>query len=234
MHRYPSSLVTKARALRSTGVTYSAIQRTLKRNIPKSTLSDWCSGVTLPDYYSTDIQELNLSNLHRGRAIAAVSNKHKIEMQKQAFYEKNAPISNRILDPDTAKIALAMLCLGEASKSRKGGTTVFYLGNTDPRIIVLFIQLLKYCFPYDIEKVRCTVQCRADQDTKELEEYWIGVTGIPKKYFYKPQIDPRTLGKPTQKKNYKGVLKVEYHDRKVQLELESLADLSYNRISRGP
>ncbi|MBP9700613.1 hypothetical protein KBD71_05025 [Candidatus Woesebacteria bacterium] len=234
MQRYPNSLITKARTLRSTGVTYADIQRTLKKNIPKSTLSDWCSDVTLPDFYTDYIQKLNLSNLHRGRAIAAVSNKHKIEKQKQDLYEKNLPISNHILNPNTAKIALAMLCLGEASKYRVGGTTVFYLGNTDPRIIVLFIELLKYCFPYDIEKVRCTVQCRADQDTKELEDYWIRVTGIPKKYFYKPQIDPRTLGKPTQKKNYKGVLKVEYHDRKVQLELESLADLSYNRISRGP
>lgn len=233
MHRYSTDLVNKARALRENGVTYSEIQRSLKRNIPKSTLSDWCSDVTLPDYYTQQLQEPNLSNLHRGRAIAAISNKRKYEIQRQSFLAKNLPISNRIFDPDIAKIALAMLCLGEASKYKKGGTS-FYLGNTDPRIIILFIQLLKYCFPFNIEKIRCTVQCRADQDTGELEYYWQKVTGIPKKYFYKPQIDPRTKGKPTQKNNYKGVLKVEYHDTKVQLELESLADLAYNRVSRGP
>ena len=80
---------------------------------------------------------------------------------------------------EIAKIALAMLCLGEASKTRGS----FSLGSTDPRIITLFIELLKKCFTFDLEKIRCTVQCRADQNIELLETYWLNITKIPKKLF---------------------------------------------------
>jgi hypothetical protein len=74
------------------------------------------------------------------------------------------------------------------------------------------------------------VQCRADQNIEELEKFWLDITKIPKKQFYKAQIDPRTVGKPTLNKNYKGVLKVDYFDTRIQLELESLANLVYNQL----
>lgn len=97
---------------------------------------------------------------------------------------KNIPVANQIGELNTAKIALAMLCLGEASKYDPKTGRRFYLGNTDPRII--FIELLKRCFRFDMEKVRCTVQCRADQNTEKLERYWRRVTKIPKNCFISP------------------------------------------------
>lgn len=123
-----------------------------------------------------------------------------------------------------------MLCLGEASKYKASKS--FSLGNSDPRIIYIFLSLLKKCFDFNIEKVRCTVQCRADQNIKDLEQYWIKETGVPKRLFYKTRIDPRTIGKPTKKKDYKGVLRVNYIDTRVQLELESLANLIYNQLNK--
>ena len=126
-----------------------------------------------------------------------------------------------------------MLCLGEASKYG-GGSSSFSLGSSDRRIVVLFLKLLKKCFDFNLEKVRCTVQCRADQDTERLEKYWRKVVGVPKRLFYKPLVDPRTRGKPTRKSNYRGVLKVDYFSTRVQLELESLADLVYNQVEFGP
>jgi len=56
------------------------------------------------------------------------------------------------------------------------------------------------------------------------------ITHIPSSQFYKPLIDNRTKGKPTLNKNYMGVLRVDYFDRKIQLELESLAKLIYNQL----
>ena len=125
-----------------------------------------------------------------------------------------------------------MLCLGEASKYNPKTRPAFTLGNSDARIITIFLELLKQCFRFDIEKIRCTVQCRADQDTKALETFWMDVTGIPKRLFYKPHIDPRTKGKPTKKPNYKGVLRIDYFDSKVQHDLESLANLIYNILAK--
>src|SRR5258708_1881185 len=97
---------------------------------------------------------------------------------------------------------------------------------------------MRYCSDAKLEKFRCAVQCRADQNVRELQEYWQNITKIPKENFYKELVDPRTIGKPTKNKDYKGVLRVYYLDKKIQLELESLADLVYNRtlqiFERGP
>lgn len=233
MPRYPKALIEEVRRLRATGETYGEMRALLGISVPKSTFSDWCKNVTLPDHYQARIDAMNIANLGKAKAVAVAMNKIKKEEFFARVLKINTPVAEKVSDKETAKIALAMLCLGEASKYKPGSSS-FSLGNSDPRIIILFIKFLKQCFDFNIEKVRCTVQCRADQDIPALEEYWQRVTHIPKRYFYKAQVDPRTVGKPTLKLDYKGVLKVSYFSRKIQLELESLADLIYNRVLLGP
>src|SRR3989344_8398446 len=210
MKRYPAQIIEKARQLRSFGKTYSEIRTSLKINSPKSTLSYWCRGVQLPPEYIQFISSLNKETLNKARKTAVAVNRIKREAFFKSLEEINKPIAGKINDIHTAKIALAMLCLGEASKYNGGRSKTFYLGNSDPKIISMFLSLLKKCFDFHLEKVRCTVQCRADQDTEELKEYWSSITHVPKKLFYKPLIDPRTKGKPTHNKEYKGVLRVDY------------------------
>lgn len=234
MQKYSPKTVGKIRLLRSLGKTYGEIIKSVGFSIPKSTLSYWCQNVRLPQDYSKRIAKINNLNLNKGRKIAVLINKINREKLLKEIEKNNFPIAKRIADKKVAKIALAMLCLGEASKYNPKTRSSFSLGNSDPRIIILFLQLLKICFNFNIEKVRCTVQCRADQDTKKLEDYWLKLTKIPKRLFYKTRIDPRTKGKPTKKITYKGVLRIDYFDRKVQLQLESLANLIYNQIISGP
>ena len=223
----------RVKRLRHQGHTYGEIRKAVGKNIPKSTLSEWCRGVRLPDDYEQKIADLNLRNLSKALKVAMVANKLKRQRLLDELRSVNIPVAERIGDRDIAKIALAMLCLGEASKYG-GGSSSFSLGSSDPRIVVLFLRLLKKCFDFNLEKVRCTVQCRADQDIDALQNYWLKVTGVPKRLFYKPLVDPRTKGKPTKKSNYRGVLKVDYFSTRVQLELESLADLVYNQVHLGP
>ncbi|PIS14457.1 hypothetical protein COT64_02520 [Candidatus Shapirobacteria bacterium CG09_land_8_20_14_0_10_39_12] len=229
MNRYSKEIILQACRLRSEGKTYGEIRNAIKINIPKSTLSEWCKKVSLPINYSKRISKLNFSNLNKARKIALEMNKIKREEFFNHIRKVNLPIVDKINDIKTAKIALAMLCLGEASKYSEKRSS-FYLGSSDSRIIIIFLKLLQKCFNFDIEKIRCTVQCRADQDTELLKQYWINITKIPENLFYKPLIDPRTIGKPTLKKDYKGVLRVDYFNTKVQLEIESLADLVYNYL----
>ncbi len=228
---YPTNLIRQVLQLRNQGKTYGEIRLLLKQSIPKSTLSDWCKKATLPKNYTDRISTLNLDNLNKARLIAHEINKIKREELLQEIIKINSSIATRVQNRDIAKIALAMLCLGEASRTR--GT--FNLGSSDPRIITLFVELLKKCFVFDLEKVRCTVQCRADQDIKTLEAYWQNVTKIPERLFYKARIDPRTKGKPTKDKNYMGVLRVDYFNTKAQIDLETLAQLLYNQFTKkGP
>lgn len=233
MKRYSPEKINRAKYLRSLGLTYSEIRQNLKLQIPKSTLSEWCKNIPLPQIYNERIAHLNTNNLNRGRLIALEINRIKRKKYLEKIKKKNTPIANDIKDMNIAKTALAMLCLGEASKYSSKRRS-FSLGSSDPRIITIFLELLKNCFNYDPEKIRCTVQCRADQDIESLKKFWMKVTKIPERLFYKAQVDPRTIGKPTIKKDYKGVLRIDYFDIRAQLELESLADLVYNKLSEGP
>ncbi len=229
MKRYSSQVREQVRALRSEGKTYTEIVRDTGINFSKSTLGDLCKGVTLPSGYAEKIKRLN----RRAIEVAWEVNRKRRQGFLESLDALNKLVVDKVDDKDTAKIALAMLCLGEASKY-KTGRRAFSLGSSDPRIIVIFLELLERCFNYDLEKTRATVQCRADQDTVQLEKYWQNVTKIPSRLFYKPLIDPRTIGKSTKKESYKGVLRIDYFDTKVQLELESLAQLVYNSLSFGP
>lgn len=234
VRKYSSELVNRIRRLRSFGKTYSEIRDELGINIPKSTFSDLCSGVDLPKEYSDRIAKLNVDNLSKGRCIAVEFYRLRREKFLKDLDKINEPISKEVVNLIPAKIALAMLCLGEASKYNPKTRRTFSLGNSDPRIVIIFLELIKKCFPFSIEKLRCTVQCRADQNIEELEKFWMETTRIPKRLFYKARIDPRTIGKPTKKTDYKGVLRIDYFDTKVQLELESLSKLIYNEVSKGP
>lgn len=230
MSRYEKETIKKIQELRSQGNTYGEITKIIKRAIPKSTLSEWCKKIDLPLNYQEKISRLNKNNLNIGRKIAVEINK----IKRQEFFEmlklKNLPIAKEITNIKTAKIALAMLCLGEASKYNSKTKSPFSLGNSDPRIIIIFLKFLKSCFDFDIKKVRCIVQCRFDQNPDLLKKYWSKTTGIPENLFYKPNIDPRTKGKPTIKENYKGVLRIQYLDTKVQHEIESLSNLIYEEV----
>lgn len=227
--RHSKIIVNRAKQLRKKGMTYGEINKSLNSTISKSTLAEWCHNVPLPSNYQERIAKLSYQNLGKARSIAIEINKIKREELFDKIKKRNLHISRRITEKDIAKIALSMLCLGEASKY--GTKSAFSLGNSNPKIVILFIEMLKYCFDFDVNKIRCTVQCRADQDTKALESYWQEITGIPPKYFYKTRIDPRTIGKPTNKSNYKGVLKIDYLNKKIQIELESLSSLIYNIVT---
>ena len=228
--RYPKQLIDTIRRLRSEGKTYGEIQQSIHIRIPKSSLSWQCKNVILPKNYQERINMLNTTSLTKGRMIGAEINRLKRERFFQLIQKINTPIAKRVRDVSIGKIAIAMLCLGEASKYNPKTRRAFSLGNSDPRIIIIFLQLLKKCFPFHIEKLRATVQCRADQDAITLKNFWQKTTRIPEHLFYKPLIDPRTKGKPTKKANYHGVLRIDYFDTKVQLELESLSDLIYNEL----
>lgn len=126
------------------------------------------------------------------------------------------------LNKDVSKLLLSVLYLGEGGKHKS--SRKLSLGNSDPKVIKFYLNLLRKCFSISEDKLRARVQCRADQNVEELEEYWHEVTGIPLSQFHKTQVDERTVGKKTKRKDYKGVCVIIYFDTAIQLELEILAE----------
>ncbi|MFH0955926.1 MAG: hypothetical protein V1801_01785 [Candidatus Falkowbacteria bacterium] len=208
--------------LRKLGKTYTEINRLLNVSIPKSTLSYWCNSLDLPLGYERKVQEYNKHNLIKARKAALVSKRISRENNIERIIKENLHLVDYLKNKDTAKIVLTVLYMTEGSRRAKGSIT---FGNSDPLIIGLFLNLLRFCYIIDEKKFRCTLQCRADQNIKELESYWSNITGIMLDKFYKARIDPRTINKPSKNKDYKGVCRINYFSAKIYHELLNVAKL---------
>jgi|SRR3989344_798236 len=211
----------KAIELRRQGKTYLEIKKSLKTVIPKSTLSYWCRSIVLPLGYQRRIHDYNKFNLIKARNIALLVNRQRRKKYLNSIANRNKHLAKTIKDRNVAKIALSMLYLGEGSKSPSRGSLMF--GNSDSFIISLFLHFLRYCYDINESKFRCTLQCRADQNISKLEKFWSKATKIPLSQFYKARIDPRTIGKPSKKLDYKGVCRIDYFSSEIFIELNQIA-----------
>lgn len=212
----------KAKNLRKLGKTYTEINKLLNIRIPKSTLSYWCNGLDLPLGYERKVQEYNKFNLEKARKAALISRRICRENNIERIIKENSHLVGNLKNKDIAKIVLTVLYMTEGSRHISGS---IMFGNSDPSIIGLFLNLLRFCYIIDESKFRCTLQCRADQNIKELEILWSNITGISLDRFYKARIDPRTINKPSKKKDYKGVCRINYFSAKIYYELINVAKL---------
>jgi len=215
---YSSEIKESVRRLRSEGKTYFEIMEILKLRIPKSTLSSWCADVVLPPRYQEKVDNLNRENLTKGQKMALIANKVKHEKLVKALETRNIHLQNVLENRDTLKMILSMLYLGEGAKwkSHRG----LMLGSSDPNIILLYIKLLRLCYHIPLSKLRCRISYRADQDINSIQKFWSDITLIPLENFYKTKPDPRTIGKITRQKDYKGVCVIMCSGTEQQLELE--------------
>jgi hypothetical protein len=209
--------------LRKQGKTYSEINNYLDKPLSKSTISYWCKGIILSEKQSKRISKIREEKIKNGQKIAVKINQIKRQKYLESIENRVKHLKKVINNKDVAKIAVAMLFLGEGSKSKTRGSLVF--GNSDPDVIHLFLNLLRFCYKIDKIKFRCTLQCRADQNIKELEKFWSKTTDIPLAQFYKAQVDPRTIGKPSKKLEYKGVCRIDYFSADIFIELTKIGEL---------
>lgn len=210
----------KARLLRAEGKTYKEILTTLKLDVSKSTIAAWCRDVSLPPRYADKITDLRLQSFKKMRA---AFQKNKEEKNKRFLDELRVRNKSSIKlykeSIPAKKLVVAVLYLAEGSKNKSS----IMFGNSDPFVIKLFVDLLRKCYKIDESKFRCTVQCRADQDVKKLEAFWSRLCNIPLTQFYKARVDPRTVGKTSRKKDYKGVCRVDYFSAALDKELKYIA-----------
>ncbi len=222
-----ATLYEKVRKLRSKGKTYTEIRQALNLSMPKSTLSNWCQGVILPNWYTAKIRELNRKSFKKAQIMAWASVRRKRELFLDKVRQEATKVIKK-LNLENLKIVLAMLYLGEGAKWE--GHSGLLLGSSDPQVILLYISLLEKCYKIKLSQLKCRISYRADQNIRELEKYWSGITGIPQKNFYKTKPDPRTKGKKTKKNDYKGVCVITCAGSHIQLELEEIAKILLKKL----
>lgn len=203
--------------LRKKGKTYGEILKIINPLVAKSTISNWCRSIILTSTQKERIGNSVKKNLVKAQLLSLATNRLKRKKYLNSVEKRVRHLKNSIKNKDTAKIALAMLYLGEGAKNSNRGSLCF--GNSEPFVIDLFLSLMRKCYNINESKFRCTIQCRADQNIENLNNFWATITKIPKSQFYKTQIDPRTVGKPSRKTDYKGVCRIDYFSADIFIEL---------------
>lgn len=218
----------RAVALRKQGRTYGEISNILGK-IPKGTLSSWLHDVHIPLRGQRRRNRAVARQLGHARQKAILV---KSKLRREYFdvlKAKNMHLMMHLGNKEIAKLLLAMLYAAEGAKGKKTASVVF--GNSDPRIIRIFLLFLRTCYLLDERKFRCTVQCRADMDSQTLERFWARVTGIPRQQFYATSIDPRSIGKKSKKPAYKGVCRVQYFSAEIFHDLMTIFEMVSEKAS---
>src|SRR5437870_5545702 len=141
-----NNLREKAILLRKKAKTYSEIQGILGIKIPKGTLSYWFKNIKLDLFYKKKIERLNMDNLNKARFVALSVLKEKRRQYLDSVRARNDHLKSVLKNKDIAKISLASLYLAEGSKNTRGKMT---FGNSDPFIIKLFLNLLRFAYTID-------------------------------------------------------------------------------------
>lgn len=213
--RYPKEVKEQALLLRRQGKTYREILSVLHTwNIPKNTLSNWCTRAHISltaaqqgrilDYQRTCIYKNQLKGAEWNRR-QCILRKQQAKVEAETFLKHHPP--SEITD----LYFLSGLYLGEGSK--RDHAVVF--GNSNPRIIQTFLHILRTYFQLDEKKLAIRVFIRFDQDEEKIKHFWSKITNVSITQFQKIQKDKRTKNSATYA-SYKGVCAIHYGDAKIQ------------------
>lgn len=211
----------KVARLRQEGKTYAEIRKLY--NVPKSTLSNWL-GKKYAGIFDT---EARLEHLKKIRKLSASTlRKAKIDRDEvHAARGRNFAQSLPSHNPALQKALLAMLYWAEGKKG--GGALVF--ANTDPRLVLLYITMLRNCFTIDESKLRARVHLHYYHNKKESLRYWSELLKIPVDQFGKLYIKKRSRSKKFRQ-NFKGICFVIYSNTGFLKEMLALGEALGSRV----
>lgn len=222
-------LKSKAIQLRKRGYSIRTIEKQLK--VPRSTLSGWFRNIELTKKQKEKLFSDWQNALVKARERAVVwHNTQKRERLAEAAQQARKILKNiNMRDRNVIELALAMLYLGEGFKK----TDVTGMGNTNPLILKTFVTLIKKCYGAKNDQLQCQLHLRADQNEKEIRNYWSSELNLPLQCFKFVYFDKRTVGSKTYP-DYKGVCMVRWGNVAIQRKLINLSkDFCERIISMG-
>ena len=218
---YSNKIKQKVRNLRKRGRSIGEIS--LKMEIPKNTLSGWVKDIQLTEKQRERIKQKIIASGKIGRTLAIKKLAEKIKEWKENIKVKvkhfeKLPLEN----PEVGKLVCGILYLCEGAKYP--ASRFLHFGNSDCKLIYFFLNLLRKTYNIDEDKLRFSIGYRYDQNYEELKNYWSNLTGIPRSRCLNAKPDMRTKGKPTLRKDYRGVCRIIYYDTSLQFELQSIGE----------
>lgn len=170
----------EARALRKQGLSLREIAKITKCS--KSVVSYWIKDIPLTE---EQIERLK-SNQDKGRARAAQhpnSSKQKWEKIRTGITEEAAKEISNDISLNELRLIGAALYWAEGYNATR---SYFFFANSNPDMIKVMMRFIRECCKVPPEKIKCRVNIHPHLDVNKAEEYWMGISGIPKKNFNKP------------------------------------------------
>lgn len=218
---YPSTLQANAIALRGQGLSLLEVSQQLR--VPKNTVQGWVHHVRLTKAQLRRLEDKAIESAARGRPLAKVAWQEKIERWKsrvQRQFEHLGPLPFTELAVAQLVCGILYICEGAKYPTTRG----LAFSNTDPRMIKLFLLLVRRHFRIEERKFRIRIMHRWDQDGLVLQRFWSQETGIPLEQFYATYADKRTKHQPTQRVDYHGVCCVHYPSTTLQYQLQAIGE----------
>lgn len=211
-----SDLKERAIRLRKQGHSYSEICKEL--GVAQGSCSLWLKNIVLDKKAQYRIQQLQ--KLGQLRSKQAVQKRIKDRNQKIQT-EVNKIFSDLVIHEDTAKLLCAVLYWAEGEK----GTNAVAFSNSDPRMVKVFLTLLRNHFQINTRKLRALLHLHEYHNAAQQKIYWSQVTGIPTNRI-------SIYRKPNSGRNirigYRGCISVRYYDvvlaRKIEFIYNALIE----------
>lgn len=177
-------------------------------------------------------KEAQLKHLENIRPLA-IAAKHKkkeresLELTKKIREEFSLfPTKNK----HVGKTVLAMLYWAEGAKHE--GVSGLRFVNTDPRLLNLYITLLRRCFTIEEQKFWVRLHLHYYHKIKSTRRYWADILGISESRFAHIYIKKRSRHKRFRK-NFKGICFVTYNDSSIRKDLMALGQILHDKIISG-
>lgn len=222
---YSEDIKETAWKLRKEGKTYNEILKLT--SIPKSTLSAWFGkDMGMPFDRKALIQ--HLAN------IRPLANKMRVKQRLDDLEEIKSRVGIEVAGYpidiiSVQKTILAMLYWAEGSKHEKISGLKFT--NTDPKMITLFIKLLRSCYKPDETKFYVYLQLHHYHSVGESKKFWSELTNVPISQFHKITIKKRSKNKRFRK-NFMGICSIGHSSSLIRKELMATAYAIEDRVGK--
>ena len=214
--RYPKEIRTKVLKMGLAGKTYTQIRAIYP--IPKSTLSFWFKRANLPRALDRARQLVHLEDIRKKARKTIMDRRQAWIAEAREVGMKEAgriPLSNTLI----LKSLLAMLYWAEGAKHEKVHGLVFV--NTDPKLMSLYISLLRKTYPLDESRFRVRLHLHYYHRHREAITFWSSLLQIPASQFGKIYVKKRSKSKRFRK-NFEGICFVKYPANPAREELLAL------------
>ena len=222
-NRYSQTEKDAVENLRKQGMTYNEIRKI--HPIPKSTLSVWL-GEKYAGIFDKKAQLAHLKRIQR----LAVNKIRENKISRDALYASRGFATAQLMPTNNIefqKALLAMLYWAEGTKCATACGLTF--ANTDPRLIQLYISMLRNCFEVDEKKLRVRIHLHYYHNKKQTRRYWSRLLHVPEDQFGKLYIKKRSKTRKFRQ-NFKGICIIRYGGRALLKEVLALGESIGDRV----